>query len=288
MPPAESKPKPPPCPPPPEPDYQSVVIGTIGKLHLVESRYPLAKIAETMAVFNPDLVLVSARVESLRTERLDDAPFETTYAAWLAKKRGAAIEPIDWFQTSELGATAPPVEPSDETSIEARETELLHVPKLYTFEQANGLDLATKLLDAEAAQTRRRSGDPVHARRRAWIQHLTVDATQRHNRPKKVLAIVDLFDRPLVDMTLSGVGYTARTPVEVLTKSKESLASGDLPPEVLALWKEQAERAHGYATAKKASTPAEDAFWNAQAHVRDLAVEHKGVCCVTQSALNAH
>ena len=43
-------PKCPPCPPPPEPAYQAVVVGTIGKMHMVESRYPLARIVTRLPV----------------------------------------------------------------------------------------------------------------------------------------------------------------------------------------------------------------------------------------------
>lgn len=284
MPPAESRPKPPPCPPPPEPEYQAVVVGTIGKLHLVEARYPLTKLAETMAVFNPDLVLVAARVEPFREDELEEASFEMTYVRWLAKTRGAAIEPIDWFRFEDLGAAPAPVEPADEAGIEARETELLRSPKLYTFDQANSLELAQKILLANASATRHRAGDPVASRRRAWMQHLIVDAAVRFNRPKKVLAYVDLFDRPTVDMVLGGLGYTTRTPVEVLAKSKESLAAGDLPEDVLAAWKVESERAK--ASAAKATAPAETQFWNERVKVLDVAIEKKGGCCVTQSAVS--
>lgn len=281
MPPAESRPKPPPCPPPPEPEYQSVVVGTIGKLHLVEPRYPLAKLAETMAVFKPDLVLIAARVEPFREDKLEDAPFEMTYVHYLAKARGAAIEPIDWFRLEDLSAAPAPVEPPDEAGIEQRETELLHQPKLFTFEQANDLDLSRKLLLASASEARHRSGAPIASRRRAWMQHLTTDATVRFNRPKKVLAYVDLFDRPLIDMTLSGLGYTSRTPVEVLAKSKESLAAGDVPTEVMSQWRVEGVRAR----ANAGKSPSEAAFWNERAKVFEVAVEKRGGCCVTQSAL---
>lgn len=283
MPPAESKPKPPPCPPPPEPEYQAVVVGTIGKLHLVEPRYPLAKLAETIAVFKPDLVLIAARVEPFREDKLEDASFEMTYVNYLAKTRGAAIEPIDWFRLEDLGAPPTPVEPADEAGIEQRETDLLHQPKLYTFEVANDLDLSKKLLLANASAARHRSGAPIASRRHAWMQHLTIDATMRFNRPKKVLAYVDLLDRPLVDMTLSAIGYTSRTPVEVLSKSKEALAATDMPAEVISQWRVEGVRARANASSTK--SPGEATFWNERAKIFEFAVEKKGACCVTQSQL---
>lgn len=283
IPPAESKPKPPPCPPPPEPERQSVVVGTIGKLHLVESRYPLSKLAEVMAVFKPDLVLLAVRVDPFRENHLEDASFEMTYVHWLARARGAAVEPIDWFRLEDLGAPEAPVVPADERSIEQRETEVLHAPKQWTFEQASTDDLAGKIFFARLSAARHRSGDPLTSQRRAWVQHLAVDAVQRHGRPKRVMAYVDLFDRPDVDMVLGGIGYTPATPQAVLTKSRESLAGGDVPSDVLSAWRAEGERARE--SAAKAPRPAEAQHWSERARVLDVAVEKKGGCCVTQSAL---
>lgn len=284
-PPAESTPKCPPPPPPPEPDHQAVVVGTIGKLHLAESRYPLAKLAEAMAVFKPDLVLVAARVDPFREDKLEDASFEMTYVSWLARAKGASVEPIDWFRFEDLAAPPAPVEPADERGIEERETDLLRQPKLYTFEQANGLELSEKILLAETSAVRHRAGDPLASRRRGWMQHLTADATIRHGRPKKILAYVDVFDRPAVDMVLGGLGYTLRTPADLLAKSKESLAGGELPADVVSAWRAELERAKAHAS--KASTPAETQFWNERVKVLEIAIEKKGGCCVTQSVLNA-
>ena len=50
---AHEKPKAPPCPPPPEPALQSVVVGTIGKMHMVESRYALSRFGDVFAAFKP-------------------------------------------------------------------------------------------------------------------------------------------------------------------------------------------------------------------------------------------
>src|SRR4051812_8332827 len=72
-------PKAKPCPPPPEPAYQAEVVGTIGKYHLVESRYPLSRLGDAFAAFKPDLVLVAVRVDPFREGHLEDASFEMTY-----------------------------------------------------------------------------------------------------------------------------------------------------------------------------------------------------------------
>jgi len=278
---ADEKAATPRCPPPPDPDRLALVVGTIGRHHLVESRYPLAKLAETMAVFKPDLVLVAVRVDPFREDKLEDASFEMTYVRWLAKQRGVAIEPIDWWRESDLGAPSPPVDPADEVEIERRETEVLRAPRMLTFEQANGAELGERVLLAQSSALRHRAGDPIPVRRRAWMQQLVADAALRHGKPRKILAYVDVFDRPTVDAVLTGVGYVSRTPADVLKASTEALAAGDVPVELVSLWRVESLRARE--AAAKATAPAEKDFWTDRAKVLEVAVEKKGGCCVTQS-----
>ncbi|MBX3219932.1 MAG: hypothetical protein KF795_05385 [Labilithrix sp.] len=280
---AHEKPKAPPCPPPPEPELQSVVVGTIGKMHLVESRYALSRLGDVFAAFKPDLVLVGVRVDPFRQGRLEDASFEMTYAAHLAKSRGVSVEPIDWFREDDLAAPPAALEPFDVAEIERREAELLRAPRLYTFEQANGAELGEKVLLAIGAAARHRGGDPLPTRRRAWVQHLAADAVRRHGKPKRVLAFVDVLDRPAVDLVLRGVGYDGKTPVDVIANAKEVLAAGDVPGEVLDDYRAQLTRARE--SADKASG-AEKAFWEERARVLGVVVDKKAGCCVTQSALS--
>ena len=282
---AHEKPKAPPCPPPPEPALQSVVVGTIGKMHMVESRYALSRLGDVFASFKPDLVLVGVRVEAFRQDQLEDASFEMTYVQHLAKARGVPVEPIDWWREADLAAPAPAVEPYDVAEIEKREAAVLHAPRLYTFEQANGAELGEKILLATAAAARYRGGDPLDARRRAWIQHLAADAVSRHGKPRRVLAFVDVLDRPAVDLVLRGVGYDGKTAVDVVAKSKEVLAGGDIPGEVLDRYRAQLGRAKERAAK---ATDAEKAFWEDRARVLDVVVEKKATCCVTQAMLAAH
>lgn len=282
---AHEKPRTPPCPPPPEPAHQSVVVGTIGKLHMVENRYGLSRLGEVFAAFKPDLVLIGVRVDPFREDRLEDAPFEMTYVRELAKTRNVPVEPIDWFREADLAAPPAPLDPFDVAEIEKRETEVLRAPRLYTFERANSDELASSVLSATSAMARYRGGDPLGARRRGWIEHLTADAVTRHSKPKRVLAFVDVLDRPTVDLTLRGVGYDGRSPTEVVAKSKEVLASsGDVPADVMTAWRAQLGRAKE--SASKATAAPEKAFWNDRAHVLDVVVEKKAQCCVTQAMLS--
>jgi hypothetical protein len=273
--------KPPPCPPPPEPALQAVVVGTIGKMHLVESRYPLSKLGDVMAAFKPDLVLVSVRVDPYREGRLEDGSFEMTYAEHFAKQRGIPVEPIDWFRVEDLEAPLPALDPFDVTEIEKREAEVLSLPRVYTFEQANGAELAEKVFLAERAQARYRGGSPIVTRRHAWMQHLTASAVLRHGKPKRVLAFVDVIDRPSIASALETFGYDARNPVELVAKAKE-VAIADMPSDLLDTWKKQLARVHERSA--KASD-AERKLFAERERVLDVVVEKKAACCVTQSAL---
>lgn len=275
-------PKAPPCPPPPEPAYQAAVVGTIGKLHLVESRYPLSKLGDVLAAFKPELILIAARVESFHEGRLEDASFEMTYVANLAKQHGISVEPIDWFREQDLGAPVAPVEPWDEGEIAKKEAEVLSVPRVYNFEQANGAELEEKVLLATGAEARHRSGNPLLARRHAWMQHLAASAVSRHGRPKRVLAYVDVLDRPVVDLLLHGVGYTMKEPGVLVSKSKEEMIA-DMPADVMGEWKAQLERTRARIDAAKAAP--EKAFWSDRQRTLQVAVDKRAGCCVSQSAL---
>jgi hypothetical protein len=275
-------PKAPPCPPPPEPAYQAAVVGTIGKMHMVESRYQLSKLGDVLSAFKPDLVLVAVRVDPYREGHLEDASFEMTYVTHLAKQHGIAVEPIDWFREPDLGAPPPAAEPWDEAEVAKKEAEVLAQPRLYTFEQANGSELEQKVLLATGAEARHRAGNPLVARRHAWMQQLTASAVSRHDRPKRVLAYVDVLDRPTVDLALHGVGYTTKEPVALVSKSKDEMIAG-ISADVMNDWKEQLDRTRARIDGAK-SAP-EKAFWSDRQRTLQVVIDKRAACCVTQSAL---
>lgn len=275
-------PKPRPCPPPPEPARSAAVVGTIGKLHLVESRYPLSRLGDVLAAFKPDLVLLGARVDAYRDDRLEDASFEMTYVSHLAKLHGVPVEPVDWRRDDELGAAPAPPDPWDVAPVAEREAQVLRQAPVYTFEEANGDALEERVFFAWKAEARHRGGDPRAARRHAWLQHLAASAVDRHGRPKRVLAFVDVLDRGHVDAALRMLDYAPRSPVEIVAKAKETMA-GDVPPEVLRDWSAQLARARARAAA--AEGPEKD-LWGERARVLDLAVERRAACCVSRAALS--
>lgn len=269
------------CAAPLEAEKQLVVVGTIGKLHMAESRYPISKLGDVMSTFKPDLVLLGVRVDPFREGNYEDASFEMTYLAALAKNRAIPTEAIDWFREHDLAAPPPPVDPPDEAEIAKRGAEILSRPKLYTFEQANGAELAISIFLANTSQQRHRGGNAPWTRRAAWLQHLAIDAVTRHKMPKKVLAFVDVFDRPTVTLAVSAIGYEARDPMTVLRQSSEVMVS-DLPPEVLSQYKNQLGRVRE--RVEKSKGP-EKAFWQEREKVLEIVVDKRAACCVTTSAL---
>lgn len=279
--PPPKNPRAPVCPPPPEPARQSVVVGSIGKLHMVESRYPITKLGDVMAAFKPDVVLLAMRVEPFRAGEWEDGSFEMTYVAELAKNRAIPVEPINWFRDEDLGVPPPPVEPSDEVEIARREADVLLQPELYTFERANSAELEERVFLATTAEARHRSGNAPWARRNAWMQHLATNAVLRHDRPRRVLAVVDVLDRPFVDLSLRAVGYHATDPVALLAKASEVMVP-DIPREAIARWDEQLGRVRERAAK---ANDAEKAFWEERQRVLEVVVEKKATCCVTQPAL---
>ena len=193
------------------------------------------------------------------------------------------MEPIDWFREQDLGAPPTPADPWDAAEIAKREAAVLDEPRLYTFDQANAAELEQRILLATDAEARNRSGNPLGSRRHAWMQHLAGSAVQRHGRPKRVLAYVDVLDRPAVDLLLHGVGYTMKDPVAMVAKSKEEMIA-DIPADVMNDWKSQLERAH--ANAESAKTVTEKTFWTGRQRALRIVVDKRARCCVTRSAVD--
>jgi hypothetical protein len=251
---------------------------------MVESRYPLSKLGDVLATFKPDLVLVAVRVDAFREGHLEEASFEMTYVSHLARQHGVSVEPIDWFREQDFASTAAAVEPWDAVEIAKKEAEVLAQPRLYTFEQANGADLEQKVLLATGAEARHRAGNPLAARRQAWMQQLAASAVSRHDRPKRVLAYVDVLDRAAVDLLLHGVGYATTEPVALVAKAKNELIA-DIPADVMNDWKSQLVRAR--AKSESAKPGPEKAFWTERERALRIVVDKRAVCCVPQSALTA-
>lgn len=272
----------PPCPAPIESDKRAVVVGTIGKLHMAESKYPLSKLGDVMSSFKPDLVLLAVRPDAFREGNYEDASFEMTYLAALAKNRAIPAEGIDWFREQDLASPPPPVDPAADAENAKRGAEILARPKLYPFEQANGGELYEAIFRANIAAQRYRGGNAPWSRRAGTIQHLAVDALEKHKKPKKVLAFVDVFDRPTVSLALMAQGYETHDPVVVAKQANEVMAS-DMPPEVLSQYKNQLGRVRD--RIEKAKAGPDKAFWIEREKTLEVVVDKRATCCVPTTAL---
>lgn len=272
----------PPCPAPIESDKQAVVVGTIGKLHMAEAKYPLAKLGDVMTSFKPDLVLIGVRPDPFREGNYEDASFEMTYLAALAKNRAIPAEGIDWFREQDLAAPPPPIDPASEVENARRAAEILTRPKLYPFEQANGNELYEAVFLATNGEQRFRGGNAPWSRRAAFVQRLAIEAVSKHKKPKKVLAFVDVFDRPTVSLGLSAVGYEMRDPVVVAKQAGEVMAT-DMPPEVLSQYKNQLGRVRE--RVEKSKPGPDKAFWTEREKALEVVVDKRATCCVPTTAL---
>jgi hypothetical protein len=81
-----------------EPDLVGLVVGTIGRDHLLKDGYPLTKIADIIDVFKPDMILIQVRADAYKQQHLEDASFEMTYVNAVAGTAGVDVQPIDWFK----------------------------------------------------------------------------------------------------------------------------------------------------------------------------------------------
>lgn len=271
----------PPCPAPIEADKQVVVVGTIGKLHMAEAKYPLAKLGDVMSAFKPDLILLGVRPDAFREGNYEDASFEMTYLAGLAKNRAIPAEGIDWFREQDLVAPLPAIDPPSDAENARKGAEILARPKLYPFEQANGAELTEAIYLATTSEQRHRGGNPVWSRRAAHIGHFAIEAIAKHKKPKKVLAFVDVFDRPTVMLALGAMGYESRDPVVVSKQANEQMMT-DIPPEVLSQYKNQLGRVRERIEKAKG---ADKAFWQEREKILEVVVDKRAACCVPTSAL---
>jgi hypothetical protein len=113
------------------------------------------------------------------------------------------------------------------------------------------------------------------------MEHLAIDAVTRHKKPKKVLAFVDVFDRPTVMLALGAMGYESRDPVVVSKQANEQMMS-DLPPEVLSQYKNQLGRVRE--KIEKTKGP-DKAFWQEREKILEVVVDKRAACCVPTTAL---
>lgn len=262
-----------------EPDFQAMVVGTIDKDHMTQGGYPLSKLGDVFDAYKPDLVLIQLRPEAFKDSKFEDGPFEMTYVDVVAGSRGIDVEPIDYYKDSDYGALPPAPDPSeaDQYKLEAGWLDSLSP---YTFEQANTRETSLKILDATMASERFLKGNPVWARRVAWVTHNAAEAVKKR-KAHKVLAFVNILLRPYVEMRLMAGGAVLREPVDVVNKSGESREAGTVPQPVVVEWQHGLDRLRDNLPRRGPErTP-----MLAKIAILEAAVNKQGACCVSANVL---
>ena len=218
------------------------VVATLHAAHLHVAGYPVALLGEVMRAARPDLVLVEIRPEPFAAGHLEDGPFEMTYATLVARERGIAVEPIDWWQESDVGAPEPRLAPDASAAFE-REM----APLRAAFQRAP--DFATANSGAQAAvvaamrnvEGRYFDGNPVWSRRQSWFHHRAMEAITRR-RARRALAFVGAEHRPELAAWLATQGAEVLDPLSLGVSAADVPAGARAPEAVVAAWREGAAR----------------------------------------------
>jgi len=248
---------------------QATVVGTIHGAHLRTPGYPLSTLDDVLDRVRPDLVLVEIRPAPFAAGEYEDGPPEMTYVTLRARARGIAVEPIDWWLESQVGAEDP--EPTDPTC-----TALLSIlDKLRvwppTYAQANGVDQARLILRTKQERARCLDGD------RRWVErqdhfHELADRAIAAHRPRRVLAFVGQEHAPQLAQHLAARGADV-----VAAPALRSFESRPAPDDVVAAWRDGIVRLQ---QKRELAPPDLRASYDGKRRLWEQAVERRGVCCV--------
>lgn len=254
---------PPVAPSPPGPT--AMVVGTAHRGHMKIADYPLTKLDALLRAYQPDLVLVEIRPEAFAEGHYEDGPFEMGYVTLLAKARGIAVEPIDWYLDADVDRDWPD---PDADAAAAYERELGAVAKesdsYATFDVLNSPERALQLLAVRNGEARYGIGYGVHwHQRQAWFHYRAERAIARHG-PRRVAAFVGFSHRPELAIDLQAHGRTLVDP-RTLHADPTGLT---VPADVLRFWKEGIDRMSLH----------RDRF-SGKIHAWELALAAGGRCC---------
>lgn len=274
--PAKSGEPPKDCPKlPPEPEMQAMVVGSLGEYHLVNSGYPFSKLGDAMDAFRPDLVLIDQSPEVIK-ERPEEASVEVEYVKYIAGTRAGDVEPIDTNRVDD--DVKLPIEAADDAQIKPAVEYLDGLIKL-GYAEANSQETALKILGAVNTQQRFGKGAPNFTRREAWLEK-GIDDALAQKKPKRVMAVVYLQNRPFVEQHFREIGAGVKNPVEATKATKESREENTVPPLVIKAWTQQLDRLRDRLSRMKRDTP-QKAWLQTQANIIQAAVDRSGQCCVS-------
>lgn len=269
------------CPkPPPEPEMYAMVLATIHEYHLSTSGYPFSKLGDAMDAFRPDLVLVDAPPEFVKEGRSEEASVEVEYVKYVAATRAGDIEPID---TNRVDPPIMPVAEKEDEGTLQRDTSILDTMDTMSFEQANSQEVGLKILDALGTKARFQKGNPDFNRREAWLEH-NIDQVIARRKPKRVLVVVDVVNRPSVEAHMFAMGAGVKSPIELVKVAKETREEGAVPSLVVKAWSQQLDRLRDRLSRMRKDSPEKQWLLQHQA-VLQVAVDKQGACCVSPERL---
>jgi hypothetical protein len=264
------------CPkPPPEPEMYAMVIGTVLEYHLVNSGYPFSKIGDAMDVFRPDLIVIDQPPDVLK-ERPEEASVEVEYVKYVAGTRASDVESIDTSRVDPEIVTT--TDNADESQLKAA-AEYLDTLTGLGFPDANSNETGLKILAAVNTQQRLAKGAPNYTRRQAWLEKGINDVIAR-KKPKRVMAVVYLQNRPAVEAHLRQLGAGVKNPVDMTRAAKEAREENSVPPLVIKAWTQQLDRLKDRLSRMKKDSEAKK-YLQRQANIIQAAVDRNGACCVS-------
>jgi hypothetical protein len=269
------------CPkPPPEPEMYAMVLATIHEYHLSTSGYPFSKLGDAMDAFRPDLVLVDAPPEFVKEGRSEEASVEVEYIKYVAGTRAGDVEPID---TNRVDPPILPVAEKEDEGTLQRDTSILDGMDSMSFEQANAQEVGLKILSALGAKARFQKGNPDFNRREAWLEN-NIDQIVARKKPKRVLAVVDVVNRPSIEAHFFTMGAGVKNPIEIVKVAKETREEGAVPSLVVKAWSQQLDRLRDRLSRMRKDSPEKQ--WLLQhVAVLQVAVDKQGACCVSPERL---
>lgn len=264
------------CPkPPPEPEMVAMVVGTVQEYHLVNSGYPFSKIGDAMDAFRPELVLIDQAPEVVK-ERPEEASVEVEYVKYVAGTRAGDVEPIDSNRVdADVGVTT---DPADEAQLKTA-SEYLETLQSLGFADANADATGLKILASINTQQRLAKGAPNFTRREAWLEK-GIDDVLARKKPKRVMAVVFVQNRPAIEQHFRQLGAGIKNPVAETQAAKESREENSVPPLVIKAWTQQLDRLRDRLGRMKRDTP-QKAWLQTQANIVQAAVDRNGACCVS-------
>jgi len=258
----------------------AMVLATIHEYHLSTSGYPFSKLGDAMDAFRPDLVLIDAPPEILKEGKPEEASVEVEYIKYVAGTRAGDVEPIDTNRVD------PPILPAAEKEDEGtlqRDTSILDSLDTMSFEQANSQEAGLKILGALGAKARFQKGNPDFNRREAWLEH-AIDEVVARKKPKRVLAVVDVVNRPSIEGHFFTMGAGVKNPVDLVKVAKETREEGAVPSLVVKAWSQQLDRLRDRTSRMRKDSP-EKQWLLQQMAILQVAVDKQGACCVSPERL---